>query len=854
MFVAWWLLALWVLLAACAERADVPQWLGNVLMPTDGTSPVPLLDSQDAVCTCNEVPGKLVVCDGGSGCERFPSGFNTTASVLQVQNTVITTIRKGDLANLTHLQELEIDHNNRLSVIELGTFEMMASLINLSLSYNENLTHLEAGVFDGLHNLKELRMKKGGFFDMGLISPALTAMSLPSLKKLVLDENAFQRIDSEDLVAMNGSSLQHLHLIACQLDFIHPSALDPLRHLRELLLGQNTLNSSTITELVSHLVEESVPLNLLSLYGMGFLRRPPMNVMEAVSQSNITHLVLARNQFQKLKPGSFPLMPRLQYLDLREIVATDLKPGTFSPRIMPELKTLLFGGNMLSGVVPGVLVPQLESLDLSANYGDPRTRSYFDVGEGSFVNMTNLSFLNLSYNNIRRVSRNTFTGLENLDRHLGLKNASIYHLQEGSFENLGKLQFLNLEYNPFPKLYNLTASMFRGLHNLRVLLLSGCSITFLSPNVFSYLPSLEYLSLRDNDLSVLSPILFTPLPRLIGIDLSHNQLTYPKNTSYRLFENNSQLEVVFLSRNKFTSLNPVMLEDAAVLTRLELYDNDLLCQCASFLSTKKWLKEQNLSLVDTHIAGLSTLRCFSPDESMNKPVIEYVDSLGDACVLPTAEDQFVTWITVFLVTFLVLGFVVVAVAYHYRSYIRYWIFLARMDIQRRGIRRKDCEGHNDHQYDAFLSYSNEDRNFVVRLVAMLENYEPFLKLCVYERDFEIGSVISESVLQSVAMSRRTLLVISDAFARSQWCRWELQIAENHRLFLRDDNEGGGDPLIMIKLGQVTEAHMTPTLRYLLRTRIYLEWDSEPRKQRQFWDKLRTALAPPPVSITTTTNT
>jgi hypothetical protein len=166
---------------------------------------------------------------------------------------------------------------------------------------------------------------------------------------------------------------------------------------------------------------------------------------------------------------------------------------------------------------------------------------------------------------------------------------------------------------------------------------------------------------------------------------------------------------------------------------------------------------------------------------------------------------------------------------------------------------KACESYSDYQYDAFVSYSNEDRNFVVRLVAMLENYEPFLKLCVYERDFEIGSVISESVLQSVALSRRTLLVISDAFARSQWCRWELQLAENHRLFLRDENEGG-DSLIMIKLGEVTETHRTPTLKYLLRTRVYLEWDSEPSKQRQFWDKLRTALAPPPVSVTAVSNT
>ena len=796
---------------------------------------------------------RLVLCDGGSGCKRFPSALNTTAPIVQLKNTALTALQKGDLDNLTHLVELQIDHNSHLSFIDPGTFEWMTCLRNLSISYNENLRHLDAGVFDGLHNLWELRMKKSGFFDLGLIAPALAPSSLPSLQRLVLDETPFQKIASSDLVPMNGSSLQHLHLIACQLDFIHPSALLPLRQLRALLLGQNALNSSTIAELVSHLADEGVPIDLLSLYGMGFLRRPPIDVMKAVADSNITHLVLARNQFQKLEPGSFPPMPRLQYLDLREIVATDLKPGTLSPRIMPNLKTLLFGGNMLSGVVPGVLVPQLEYLDLSVSYGDPLTPSYFDVSEGSFVNMTNLSFLNLSYNNLRRLSRGTFRGLENLNRHLGLKNSSIYHLEEGAFENLGKLEFLNLEYNPFPRFYNLTAAMFRGLYNLRVLLLSGCGISFLAPDVFSHLPSLQYLSLHNNQLTVLSPALFVSLPHLIGIDLSDNQLAYTKNASQRLFENNTELEVVFLSRNKLTSLNPVMLEDAVFLTRLEIYDNNLLCQCVPFLSTKIWLAKRNLTLLDMNIAGLSTLRCFSPDEWMNRPVTEYIDSLGDDCLLPPSEDPFMIWITASLVTFLVLSFVVAAFAYHYRSYIRYWLFLARMDIWRLGLRRKACEGYGDYQYDAFVSYSNEDRNFVVRLVAMLENYEPFLKLCVYERDFEIGSVISESVLQSVSLSRRTLLVISDAFARSQWCRWELQLAEHHRLFLRDENEGG-DSLIMIKLGEVTETHMTPTLKYLLRTRVYLEWDSEPSKQRQFWDKLRTALAPPPVNITTTSNT
>jgi hypothetical protein len=60
MVVAWWFLAVWVLLVVRAERVALPQWLGNVLVPTDGASPVPLLDSQDADCTCSEVPGKYV--------------------------------------------------------------------------------------------------------------------------------------------------------------------------------------------------------------------------------------------------------------------------------------------------------------------------------------------------------------------------------------------------------------------------------------------------------------------------------------------------------------------------------------------------------------------------------------------------------------------------------------------------------------------------------------------------------------------------------------------------------------------------------------------------------------------------
>ena len=54
MVVVWWFLAVWSLLVVRAGL--VHQWMGNVLVPTDGTVSVPV----DANCTCSEVPGKYV--------------------------------------------------------------------------------------------------------------------------------------------------------------------------------------------------------------------------------------------------------------------------------------------------------------------------------------------------------------------------------------------------------------------------------------------------------------------------------------------------------------------------------------------------------------------------------------------------------------------------------------------------------------------------------------------------------------------------------------------------------------------------------------------------------------------------
>lgn len=270
-----------------------------------------------------------------------------------------------------------------------------------------------------------------------------------------------------------------------------------------------------------------------------------------------------------------------------------------------------------------------------------------------------------------------------------------------------------------------------------------------------------------------------------------------------------------------------MIQDFSNLTQLELR-NPFTCDC-SF----NWNNYKILQLIKKQV-----IYCAYPDSVTNLTITQYL-KLEHPCHNIT--------MMVVLTVLVILLFSAVFLVYYFRWHLRYWLFLTRLYLSRnRKIKDSSkVQGFGNYTYDAFVSYSNEDRNFVIRLVAMLENYPPYIKLCVYERDFEIGAMISENVLESVSKSRKTLLVISNSYAKSQWCRWESQIAEHHRIFFQNEKgEYVDDSLILIKLGPVHEAHLTPTLKYLLKTRIYLKWDIEENKQKVFWDKLRRVLAPP----------
>lgn len=78
-----------------------------------------------------------------------------------------------------------------------------------------------------------------------------------------------------------------------------------------------------------------------------------------------------------------------------------------------------------------------------------------------------------------------------------------------------------------------------------------------------------------------------------------------------------------------------------------------------------------------------------------------------------------------------------------------------------------------------------------------------------------------------------VIVLSRSYVESKWCQFELHLSQ-HRLLESERR----DDLILIVLEDVPKQQLDVGLRYIMRTRTYLAWRSEPDGQRTFWKRLR----------------
>lgn len=191
-------------------------------------------------------------------------------------------------------------------------------------------------------------------------------------------------------------------------------------------------------------------------------------------------------------------------------------------------------------------------------------------------------------------------------------------------------------------------------------------------------------------------------PKLTLLDVSYNQI-------------NRLNDSVFARLNKTTELQ-----------HIEIGHNPWICDCAAkglFAFAK---------LNAAKIKDLKNVVCLG-----GQPLV-HVD---DIC----SEDE--TIIVALSVVLALLGLfvgILAALYYKYQQEIKVWMYAHNWCSW--FVTEEELD--KDKKYDAFISYSHKDVDFVTEhVVPELENGTPNFKLCLHERDWVAGEFITESVSQ-----------------------------------------------------------------------------------------------------------
>ena len=336
------------------------------------------------------------------------------------------------------------------------------------------------------------------------------------------------------------------------------------------------------------------------------------------------------------------------------------------------------------------------------------------------------------------------------------------------------------------------------------------------------LPALEYYNfshskLHDMTIQFLEWRRF--FPKMKYLDLSHNRIRYISGISDKGLSTDP-VGVIDLRYNNITSLSK---DDISTLkfqsetVFIDIRNNPLVCDCklSDLMNT---IKNRSSVLLDKY-GFILNMQCAKPESLAGKTLSEL-------------DNEYCEFIEVFslvvpvviLACCLVLLTIVLFVVIRYRKEIMILAF-TRLHIS------LPCREvtNGDKEYDAFICYSEHDMHWVIHtLLPRLEEPEngPAFKLCIHHRDFAIGGTIFDNIDSKVKESRHTVLILSNHFLQSTWCKCEFWAAFSESLTQKKRH------LIMVITEDLKEDLIEPTMKRCLKTFTYVRTDD-----RLFWDKL-----------------
>ncbi|NWU18689.1 TLR21 protein, partial [Cephalopterus ornatus] len=345
-------------------------------------------------------------------------------------------------------------------------------------------------------------------------------------------------------------------------------------------------------------------------------------------------------------------------------------------------------------------------------------------------------------------------------------------------------------------------------------------------------PSLQTLNLSQNSLKSLKQTAkyISRLPKLNNLDISQNNFgeipdvcEWPKPLKY--------LNLSSTHIPKVTTCIPPTLEVLDVsANNLKEFGLQLPFLKELYLS-KNQLKTLPGATPIPNLVVMSVRR--NKLNSFSKEELEGAQVGAVHLSLLECHRALVVSLICILVFLVILILVAVGYKYHAVWYLRMtWAWLRAKRKPKRAPPKDIC-------YDAFVSYSENDSNWVENIMVQeLEQACPPFRLCLHKRDFVPGKWIVDNIIDSIEKSHKTLFVLSEHFVQSEWCKYELDFS-HFRLF--DENN---DAVILVLLEPIQSKTIPKRfckLRKIMNTKTYLEWPIGEEQQQMFWANLKRAL-------------
>lgn len=234
----------------------------------------------------------------------------------------------------------------------------------------------------------------------------------------------------------------------------------------------------------------------------------------------------------------------------------------------------------------------LTYLEISNNY-------IVSLAENIFINQTELKFLNLTGNNLRSLPDGIFKYTKKLLR-VDLSHNQLDTIYSGTFDDLIDLKGLDLSYNKLN--FDEFQAPINDLAKLKSLNVAENSSITLSNITFGDMQMLQWLNLSGNRLEQIQSGFLDGLINLKHLNLSSNKISTVSRDLWRVNE-------LDLSNNRLETINDEDLQKLSQRSELKLDANPWKCECDSefnkFLQTQQrlgYLKnvkcDTNLTLIE----------------------------------------------------------------------------------------------------------------------------------------------------------------------------------------------------------------------------------------------------------------